>query len=218
MMDDPFKPLNPAPQAADDVAPALDPIPLPKPAFAPANAAPEPTDELMSDAAYEGAVENDKAAHYRPSYSHISSAWVQSPGAITLLAEASHDLNTVAALRSTPATRVAFVRALALPAIKTLLIWPTDEKDPQKIEVSWRGGHASFSASEVLIRAKIPVESRRRKRFEVRIAKETKVGPALAIDMRYLVDLRVTQKGKSTAKGKGKQGEHSKEELNLDEE
>lgn len=209
-MDDQTTAPAPAPEAAEKVAPSIELAPAPRPTSAPA-----PSAELLDDATWEGSVENDKTAHYRTSSTHTASAWIQGPGAVTLLAEAGRDLNEVSALRGIPVTRVEFVRTRALPAIKSLLIWPTDEADPNKIPVTWRDGHASFNASDVLVRGKIPVESGRKKRFEVSIAKETKVGPALKIDMRYLMDLRIIDKGSSSAKGKGKKAETSNADVDL---
>lgn len=211
-MDDQTKPQKP-PKAAETVAPALHTTPpAPKPA-------PVEVDPLLDDSAYEGSVENDKSAHYRAPQAHTSSSWIQGPGATQLLAEASHSLTQVAVLRD-GTEKVEFIRALALPAVKTVLIWPTNEEDLQKIPVAWRDGRASFNLSEVLIRAKMQVETNRRHKYSVRLAKETKVGPALAIEMRFLEDLRIVQRGgsKETAKANGKQGETSDADIDLDEE
>lgn len=216
-MDDQTTPQKPAPKAAQKVAPSLDqpPAPVIRPVPTPT---PAEVDPLPDDSAYEGSVENDKSAHYRAPQAHTSSSWIQGPGATTLLAEAGHSLIQVALLRGEP-EKVEFIRALALPVVKTVLIWPTDEEDLQKIPVTWRGGQASFNISEVLIRAKLQVESGRRHRYTVRLAKETKYGPALAIEMRFLEDIRIIQKGGSKDKANGKQGETSDtDDIDLNEE
>jgi hypothetical protein len=185
-MEDQTKPKKTAPDPKAAAAPSVQPTPAPRPA-----PLPEPNTFSLDDSAFEGAVGNDKTAHYRPTTAHLSSSWVRGPGAVTLLVEAGHDLNHVSALRGAPVSQVEFVRVLALPAVKSLLIWPTTEEDLNKIPVTWRNGQAHFNASAVLIRAKIPVESGRKKRFEVHVLKDSKVGPALAIDMRYSLDLRI---------------------------
>lgn len=162
---------------------------------------PEGTEFSLPDDAFADAVAHDPTVHHKPKTAHHSCAWVQGPGAVTLLAEARRDLLQVSALRQEPATEIAFVRVLALPSAKTLLVWPTTEKNGA-IEVTWEDGTAHFVASSTLISARMPVESGTRDRYNVHVVKTSKVGPALAIDMRYDLETKLLSKRKPAAKGK----------------
>jgi hypothetical protein len=163
---------------------------------------PEPSEFNIPDDAFDGAVANDPTVHHKAKNAHYSSAWVKGPGSVTLLAEGARDLRQVSELRGEPVTEIAFVRLLVLPSAKTLLVWPSHEKDPLAVQVKWQDGVAKFVASTALRSAKIPVTSGQRNRYTLHVLKESKVGPALAIDMRYELETRILPKPKAKAKAK----------------
>lgn len=165
---------------------------------------PHPETFMITDEAFVDAVENDPTVHHKATNAHYSSAWIQGPGAVHLLAEAARDLLAVSALRGEPTTQIAFVRLLALSSAKTLLIWPTDDKDVNGVKVTWKDGTAEFSATNVLRSAKIPVESKKKNRYKVHVVKQSKAGPVLAIDMRFELETKHVPKQRSYSRKKGK--------------
>jgi hypothetical protein len=179
---------------ADELAPDLK-SPLPEPAKA--------SDTYsLPDEAFEGAVAHDPTAHLKAKNAHYSSAWIKGPGAVELLAEAGRDLFMVSALRGAIVTEIAFVHLLALPAVRALLLWPSNEKDLEAVQVVWRDGAAFFTASSVLRAAKIPVESGHRNRYQVQVTQSAKSGHALMVDMRYELESKVLPKRNRRAKAK----------------
>lgn len=180
-----------------------------------------PTAERMEftvpDEAFETAVYSSPTTPAKSTKAHNSSAWIQGPGAIDLLVEASKDLLEVAGLRGKKVSQVPFVKLVILESIKTILVIPMMKKDTQTIEVTWRKGHAHLNASDDLLNTNLQVASGKRERFQVHVVPKTKVGPALAIDMNAKVDVRNIRRRSAAAKGKGKQGESSGADLDLDE-
>lgn len=162
------------------------------------------TEFTVSDEAFKDAVATDPTLRLKAKNAHYSSAWIKGPGAVTLLVEAGHDLCEVSELRGEPATEIPFVRILVLPSVKTILVWPTHETDLQKVEVTWKDGVAKFLASDELRAAKIPVESGKKVRYNVHVLKQSKVGPALAIDMRDELETKILPKRKSYSRAKRK--------------
>lgn len=205
-MDDQTKPRK----AAQAAAPAIDPVP---------RVTPSTHEFVVPDDAFNTAIYSNPNTPAKSVNAHNSSAWIQGPGAIQLLVEASKDLLQVAGLREKKVKQVRFVKLVILEAIKTILVIPAFKKDTHTLEVTWKKGQASFNASDDLINADLQVESGRRERFQVHVVPTTKVGPALAIDMNAIVDVRNVTKRSSAAKGKGKQGETpDDDDLDLDEE
>jgi hypothetical protein len=179
---------------------------------------PAPAEFSIPDEAFAGAVEYDPNVHHKPTTAHYSSAWILGPGTVTLLTEAVRDLLKVSALRGEPATEIAFVRLLALRSVKTLLVWPSNDTDLKAVEVTLDEGTARFVATQVLRSAKIPVESGKRIRYQVHVLKTSKVGPALAIDMRNELDVKVLPKRKSSGKGKSRKVEQPAPEVESNDE
>lgn len=177
---------------------------LPAPLPAPVPAQTSPVEFTLSDEAFNDAVGTDPNLHLKAKNAHYSSAWIKGPGAVTLLVEAARDLCQVSEMRGEPATEIPFVRILVLPSTRTLLVWPTDDKDLQRIEVTWKEGVAKFLASDELRAAKIPVESGKKVRYNVHVLKQSKVGPALAIDMRVELETKLLPKKKSYSRAKSK--------------
>lgn len=172
------------------------PVPKPAPVAAPA------IEFTLSDEAFNDAVATNHALHLKAKNAHYSSGWIKGPGAVTLLVEAGRDLCQVSELRGEPATEIPFVRILVLPGAKTILVWPTHEKDLQKVEVTWKQGVAKFLASDELRAAQIPVESGKKVRYNVHVVTQSKVGPVLAIDMSHELETKLLPKRKSYRKAK----------------
>lgn len=165
---------------------------------------PAPGAFTIPSEAFKSVVEYDPTEHHKATNAHFSSGWIQGPGAVTLLAEAGHDLRTVAALRGEPTTEIAFVRLVALTMSQTLLVWPTHDKDVKKVKVNWNDGSPEFNASAILRSAKMPVESKKKHRYNVYVMKETEFGPVLAIDMRFELETKLVPKQKTYSRAKAK--------------
>lgn len=150
-------------------------------------------DEIYSipDEAFDDAIMANRAGR-RPKRgkAHESSAWITGPGSVLLLVEAARDLIEISAARGEPRNRVNYVRFAVLPSIKALVVWPTGDKDPQGEEVTWRDGTAAFLASDLLLDAKLQVESGKSIRFPVRQVSQSKYGPILSIDMRHQLQVK----------------------------
>lgn len=159
----------------------------------------EPARFSIPDEAFEDAVVADRTARRtKRGKAHHSSAWITGPGSVLLLVEAARDLVEIAAARGEPQNRVEYVKLAFLPSIRSLVIWPAHERDPERDEVTWRDGTASLVASDVLIRAHHQVESGKAVRFPVYQVPESKYGPVLAIEMR--VELQVKNLAKRRRK------------------
>lgn len=224
-MEEETKPQKPAPKAAEKVAPSLETPQIPPvqtvpaaPFIPTASVVPtvQPDEFTIPDEAYADMIVSDPTAHAKSTTAHHSSAWGRGPGAFQLLVEATNDLLDVSALRGKRLSKIEYVRLHILTSIKTVLVVPSTKKDPAALEVAWRKGQAFFNASDDLIRAGIAIESGRKERYRVHVLKESKVGPALAIDMKAIVDVKNFSTKK---KGKGKnETSDDEDDIDLDEE
>lgn len=168
-----------------------------------------PTEDVetfsLSDDEFEDEIEFDPFEHQKAKKAHPPSAWVQGPGAVTLLAEAARLLVKTTELKGELQEELPHVNVTALRKKRCLVVAPTTAEDLQERGVTWKEGRASFNVSKILTRAGFPVETRYRKRFKVHLVQNSKKGPILVIDMRAALDVKVLPKRKSKAKSKGAQ-------------
>lgn len=151
----------------------------------------EPIRYSIPDEAFDDAILSNRAGRRaKRGRAHHSSAWITGPGSVLLLVEAGRDLIDISTARGEPRNRVDYVNVAVLPSVKTLIVWPTHEKDLQRDEVTWRDGTATFLASDLLLDAKLQVESGKSIRFPVYQVLESKYGPVLAIDMRLELQVK----------------------------
>jgi alkanesulfonate monooxygenase SsuD/methylene tetrahydromethanopterin reductase-like flavin-dependent oxidoreductase (luciferase family) len=167
---------------------------------------PAPTSEAietftLSDEELTDEVEYNPFERRKPKGAHHPSAWIQGPGMVELLAEASRLLITATELKGQLDEQLAFVRVTALRKKRCLVVAPTTEADLKKVPVRWRESKAHFLASAVLLAAGFPVETGYKKRFEVHLIKTSKKGPILVIDLRRDLDVTVLPKRKRKPKG-----------------
>lgn len=168
----------------------------------------EPVRFSIPDEAFEDAVVADRGARPAKRGKALHScAWITGPGSVQLLVEAGRDLIDIATARGQPQNRVNYVNFTFLPSIRSLVIWPTHEKDLQREEVTWRDGTASFVASEILLKAHYQVDSGKAIRFPVHQVLQSKYGPVLAINMGIKLQVKDLAKRKRQRRKRRQQEE-----------
>lgn len=143
-----------------------------------------------------GVIFNSVEAEVIKGNQHESGGWGHSPANFVLFKAAADRLLEVYRIRSGKAVkRVDHVRAALLEGTKTVLIFPTDKKDPNAIRVRAYGGKIWINLISLLGPNKLAITPGSHERFDIEITTETPVGPALELNLSRVVERRFDSKG-----------------------
>lgn len=118
-------------------------------------------------------------------------AWVQGPGAVSALVEATRLMKGAARAAGTPMKEIRAVIVKALPERDVVLVAPAKPGTPGAIEVRREGrGPLQFTISEILRDAQMEVTSGYKDLYPVRKVKSSPIGPCIAIDMVKAIETR----------------------------
>lgn len=126
--------------------------------------------------------------------------WWSGPGIFAFFLMVHTALLIVAKQRGWEANRIDFIRVANMEGDPRIWIWPTDEKDPDRIQLNRYGGRLSANLSTIMINWKLALPSGQRNRYDVRFDEtgESPVGPALYINKEKVLETKWTKKKKET--------------------
>lgn len=149
---------------------------------------------------------------------YANGGWLHSPANLALFSRSISYLKQLNKARQIDSNWVPYVRAAREKDATIVYIWPTDEKDPDKIEVKKRGSQARINIRSLLEPTHHTVDLGYRVRYEIVPAGEdSPVGPALMFDLAHPLERRqqppsVLKRKRSAKKANASAGQLSGEQ------
>ena len=149
-------------------------------------------------------VYNSKATELINRNQYTNGGWLHSPAQLELFARSIKFLIKLNRARGIDANWVPYVRAARLKGEDIVYVWPTDEKDEDKIEVRPRSAHAWINIRSLLEPSFHTVEQGYRVRYEIVADDKSPVGPALKFDLSKPLERKRQPPSKQGKSGKAK--------------
>lgn len=153
---------------------------------------------------------NNQQAELLNRNQYESGGWLHSPANLQLFARSVKQLVGLNRALSIDEKWVPYVRAARPKGKDIVYIYPTDEHDPNKIDVHKRDGNAWINLRSLLEPSHHTVELGYRVRYEIVAVNDSPVGPALKLDLAKEVERRLKPPSKRrgrSARTKGAQAE-----------
>lgn len=138
--------------------------------------------------------------------------WLHSPARLQLLTVAARNLVSIARERGMDVGEVLYARAARLEGQHEIYVYPTDEKDPDRLEVTKQKGNLWINLRTLLAPPDLLFAPGISVRYDIAVAgPESPVGRSLVFDRSVEKARKITVKKKTTgSKAKSKQPETPK--------
>jgi hypothetical protein len=153
-------------------------------------------------------IENSPDVELTSRNQHGQEFWLHSPANMELFAVTYRRLLDVAKLRKLDTREIAYIRAARVSGTDLTFVYPTTDKDPNRIPLTKYSAHYWGNLRTLLEPAGRLVEVGYRKRYAMELIPDSPVGPALVFDFDRPLESRQEPKAK---KGSGKKAGAAKQ-------
>lgn len=145
-------------------------------------------------------VNTHDVAHRKPNQEEPG-GWWWGPGFFSFFLMVHTALVLIASRRGWETNQIKFIRVANLEGDPRIWFWPTDEKDPERIELKRYRGRLTANLSTVMVNWKMALPTGQRNRYDVFTDDqgESPVGPALYINKDKVLETKWAKKKGSPA-------------------